>query len=133
MELLQKLLAVLKVFLGFPGIVFLGVPFPLDKVLTPLFLQDPFDFELVVLLRLEMECCLERGVGVCWFQERYMKYWVDSCILWQFQSVVKIASFLSDQKRSDLHVIQLLASSLGFQILCEKVDLIPLLKQRCRF
>jgi len=121
-----------EVRLGFPGIIFLWVSFPFDKVSLTLFLQDFFDLEFFVFLGLEVERRLKRGVWISWFQKRYVEYWVDSCVIWQFESVVEVASLFNNQEGSDFHMIQFLASFSCLQVLRQKVDLIPLLKQRTR-
>ena len=122
-----------EVLFGFPGVVGVWVSFPFDEVLLTFLFQDLFDFEFVVLLGFVVECHLEWGIQMCWFQQRYVEYWVYPSVLWEVQLVIEFSLLPLDQKWSDLDVIQFLRSSFRLQVLRQKIYLTPLFQLRCRF
>ncbi len=73
-ELCQEILGVLKVDSWFPGVILVGVALPFYEVSLTFLLQDPFDFELLFFLWLEVERRLQLDIWVRGFQERYVEY-----------------------------------------------------------
>ena len=115
MEAFQEVPAV-EISKWFPCVFITGIFFPLDEISLTLLVvvNNPFDFVLVVFLFLVMERCLQRGVGVCGFQQGYVEYWMDLGVWWKFKSVADCSFLFGNQKWSDFDMIQFLRFPLCF-------------------
>lgn len=80
-----------------------------------------------------MEGRLQRCVFSSWFQQGDVEHGVDSGVLGEFESVVLRSLLFLNEKWSDFDLVQFLGGSSGFEVFCQKVHLIPLLKLRCHF